>query len=157
VIWVSGWGLEGDWEELPLCRYDGGMMAAAARKATMSAFTITQLMPSCEAVQKQLLALYICRPLVDRHLEISCTSADRMVFILTKVTSLELGCYPCLVRLYSSRRWGRMYLAEIDSSLTAVRRLWLLRSGDAPYGMRSDPAASKSRPCCAGTVPTRIA
>jgi len=26
-------------------------MAAAARKATMSAFTITQLMPSCEAVQ----------------------------------------------------------------------------------------------------------
>jgi len=28
--------------------------------------------------------------------------------------------------------WGWMFLADIDSSLTAVRRLWLLRSGDAP-------------------------
>jgi len=32
---------------------------AAARKATMSVFAITQLMPSCEAVQTQLLSLYI--------------------------------------------------------------------------------------------------
>jgi len=105
-------------------------MAASARKATMSAFTITQLMPSCEAVQTQLISLYICRPLVDRHLQKSGTCADRMVFLFTKVTSFGLGCYPFLVRIYCS--WGRMFLAEIDSSLTAVRRLWLLRSGDAP-------------------------
>jgi len=32
---------------------------------------------------------------------------------------------------FEALHWGRMLLAEIDSSLTAVRRLWLLRSGDA--------------------------
>jgi len=33
---------------------------------------------------------------------------------------------------FEALQWGRMFLAEIDSSLTAVRRLWLLRSVDAP-------------------------
>jgi len=80
-----GEGFEGDWEEL-------GVMAAMARKATMSDFTITQLMTSCEAVQTQLLPLYVCRPLVDRHVEEPCTCADRIVFLLTKVTSFWLGC-----------------------------------------------------------------
>jgi len=61
-------------------------------------------MPSCEAVQIQLHSLYICRPLVNRHLKKSCTCADRMVSLFTKVTSFGLGCYPCLVRIYSSRR-----------------------------------------------------
>jgi len=65
---------------------------------------VTQLMPWCEPDQTQLLSLYICRPLVDRPLEKSCTCADRMVFLLTKFTSYGLGCYPCLVRIYSSRR-----------------------------------------------------
>jgi len=77
-------------------------MAAASRKVTVSAFAI-RLMPSREAVHTQLLSLYICRPLVERHLEKSCTCADRMVFLLIKVTSFGLGCYPCLVRIYSSR------------------------------------------------------
>jgi len=47
-------------------------VAAVARKATMSDLAITQLMPSSEPDQSQLLSLYICRPLVDRHLEKSC-------------------------------------------------------------------------------------
>jgi len=33
---------------------------------------------------------------------------------------------------FEALQWGRMFLAEIDLSLTAVRRLWLLRPGDAP-------------------------
>jgi len=33
---------------------------------------------------------------------------------------------------FEALHWGRLFLAEVDSSLTAVRRLWLLRSGDAP-------------------------
>jgi len=76
-------------------------MAAVARKATMSDLAITQLMPSCEPNQTQLLSPYICRTLVDRHLEKSCTCA---VFLLTKVTSVGLECYPRLVRIYTSRR-----------------------------------------------------
>jgi len=49
---------------------------------------------------------------------------------------------------FEALQWRRMFLAEIDSSLTAVRCLWLLRSGDASKGMRSAPATSESRPCC---------
>jgi len=59
----------------------------------MSAFAITQLMPSCEAFQTQLPYLYVCRPLVDRHADKSSRCANRMVFFLTKVTSLEEHMY----------------------------------------------------------------
>jgi len=69
---------------------------AAARQAAVSAFAITQLMSSCEAVQTQLLSLYISPPLVDRHLEKSCTCADRIFFLLTNVTSCGLVCYSFL-------------------------------------------------------------
>jgi len=95
----------GRWQlEYLLLTWFSGRDSAAARKAIMSAFTITQLMLSCEAVQTHLLSLYICRPLVDRHLKKSCTCADRMVFLFTKGTSFRFGCYPCLVRINSSRR-----------------------------------------------------
>jgi len=94
-------------------------MAAAARKATMSAFTTTQLMPSCEAVQT---------PLVDRHQ----TGQDGFPSYKGHV---HLAWVLPLSRqnlFFEALQWGRMFLAEIDSSLTAVRRQWLLRSGDAP-------------------------
>jgi len=65
-------------------------MAAAARKATMSAFAITQMMPSCKAVQTQLLSFYICQQLVDRHLE-KYTCAGRLGFFLHKSHPLGLG------------------------------------------------------------------
>jgi len=64
-------------------------MAAVARKATMSDLAITQLIPSCEPDQTQLLSFYICRPLVDRHLEKSCICG--WVFFLQWSHPLGLG------------------------------------------------------------------
>jgi len=45
---------------------------------------------------------------------------------------------------FEALHWGRMLLAEIDSSLTAVRRLWLLRSGDAKTQSQFSDCTSKS-------------